>query len=245
MCLKGTIQSSPSTCSSASQGSTPDDSDSDLAFSVNRSSSASESSLGEFFKHGLCSICRTLEYWYCVCQKQLLKEQFTQKMISKLFFFYWNFPILHEYLPIQFQKLYNKSVNTFQLLCTKETFSHLSNLKSLLTYSIHFMIMYITHQTNRFLFYFCCVMLDMFLLRDVGYVSFQWRPPALLWVHQSHRPSPHQTHPWATRTMSVQCALIMRWIPSSTRVDTCVCVMTAGWGSRDRIMLAVPSVADP
>lgn len=43
--ILGTIQSSPSTCSSASQGSTPDDSDSDLAFSVNRSSSASESSL--------------------------------------------------------------------------------------------------------------------------------------------------------------------------------------------------------
>ncbi|XP_057205951.1 E3 ubiquitin-protein ligase NEURL1B isoform X1 [Triplophysa rosa] len=43
--ILGTIQSSPSSCSSASQGSTPDDSDSDLAFSVNRSSSASESSL--------------------------------------------------------------------------------------------------------------------------------------------------------------------------------------------------------
>ncbi|XP_067312888.1 E3 ubiquitin-protein ligase NEURL1B isoform X2 [Pseudorasbora parva] len=41
----GTVQASPPTSPSASQGSTPDDSDSDLAFSVNRSSSASESSL--------------------------------------------------------------------------------------------------------------------------------------------------------------------------------------------------------
>lgn len=43
----GTLQSSPpSTSPSTSQSSSPDDSDSDLAFSVNRSSSASESSLG-------------------------------------------------------------------------------------------------------------------------------------------------------------------------------------------------------
>lgn len=47
LCDPGTLQSSPpSTSSSTSQSSSPDDSDSDLAFSVNRSSSASESSLG-------------------------------------------------------------------------------------------------------------------------------------------------------------------------------------------------------
>ncbi|KAK9962887.1 hypothetical protein ABG768_006126 [Culter alburnus] len=43
--ILGTVQASPPTSPSVSQGSTPDDSDSDLAFSVNRSSSASESSL--------------------------------------------------------------------------------------------------------------------------------------------------------------------------------------------------------
>ncbi|XP_030622382.1 E3 ubiquitin-protein ligase NEURL1B [Chanos chanos] len=43
--ILGTLQTSPSTSPSISQGGTPDDSDSDLAFSVNRSSSASESSL--------------------------------------------------------------------------------------------------------------------------------------------------------------------------------------------------------
>ncbi|XP_061581028.1 E3 ubiquitin-protein ligase NEURL1B isoform X2 [Cololabis saira] len=44
--ILGTLQSSPSSTSpTASQNSSPDDSDSDLAFSVNRSSSASESSL--------------------------------------------------------------------------------------------------------------------------------------------------------------------------------------------------------
>ncbi|KAK1904657.1 E3 ubiquitin-protein ligase NEURL1B [Dissostichus eleginoides] len=44
--ILGTLQSSPpSTSTSSSQSSSPDDSDSDLAFSVNRSSSASESSL--------------------------------------------------------------------------------------------------------------------------------------------------------------------------------------------------------
>ncbi|XP_051945196.1 E3 ubiquitin-protein ligase NEURL1B-like isoform X1 [Xyrauchen texanus] len=43
--ILGTMQANPPTSSSVSQGSTPDDSDSDLAFSVNRSSSASESSL--------------------------------------------------------------------------------------------------------------------------------------------------------------------------------------------------------
>lgn len=47
LCDTGTLQSSPpSTSPSTSQSSSPDDSDSDLAFSVNRSSSASESSLG-------------------------------------------------------------------------------------------------------------------------------------------------------------------------------------------------------
>uniref|UniRef100_A0A8C1N5D3 Neuralized E3 ubiquitin protein ligase 1B n=1 Tax=Cyprinus carpio TaxID=7962 RepID=A0A8C1N5D3_CYPCA len=45
--LLGTVQASPPTSPSVSQVSTPDDSDSDLAFTVNRSSSASESSLGE------------------------------------------------------------------------------------------------------------------------------------------------------------------------------------------------------
>lgn len=46
-CDTGTLQSSPpSTSPSTSHSSSPDDSDSDLAFSVNRSSSASESSLG-------------------------------------------------------------------------------------------------------------------------------------------------------------------------------------------------------
>lgn len=48
-CDTGTLQSSPpSLSSSTSQSSSPEDSDSDLAFSVNRSSSASESSLGRF-----------------------------------------------------------------------------------------------------------------------------------------------------------------------------------------------------
>lgn len=47
LCDAGTLQSSPpSTSPNTSQSSSPDDSDSDLAFSVNRSSSASESSLG-------------------------------------------------------------------------------------------------------------------------------------------------------------------------------------------------------
>ncbi|MEQ2177131.1 hypothetical protein GOODEAATRI_000733, partial [Goodea atripinnis] len=45
--LGGTLQSSPPcTSPTTSQSSSPDDSDSDLAFSINRSSSASESSLG-------------------------------------------------------------------------------------------------------------------------------------------------------------------------------------------------------
>ncbi|KAF4105251.1 hypothetical protein G5714_014582 [Onychostoma macrolepis] len=43
--ILGTVQASPPTSPSVSQVSTPDDSDSDLAFTVNRSSSASESSL--------------------------------------------------------------------------------------------------------------------------------------------------------------------------------------------------------
>ncbi|XP_017568002.1 E3 ubiquitin-protein ligase NEURL1B isoform X2 [Pygocentrus nattereri] len=43
--ILGTLQASPSTSPSVSRGTTSDDSDSDLAFSVNRSSSASESSL--------------------------------------------------------------------------------------------------------------------------------------------------------------------------------------------------------
>ncbi|XP_051505477.1 E3 ubiquitin-protein ligase NEURL1B-like isoform X2 [Myxocyprinus asiaticus] len=43
--ILGTLQASPPTSPSVSQGSTPDDSDSDLVFSANRSSSASESSL--------------------------------------------------------------------------------------------------------------------------------------------------------------------------------------------------------
>lgn len=48
LCNTGTLQSSPpSTSPTTSQSSSPDDSDSDLAFSVNRSSSASESSLGK------------------------------------------------------------------------------------------------------------------------------------------------------------------------------------------------------
>lgn len=48
ICDTGTLQSSPpSTSPTTSQSSSPDDSDSDLAFSVNRSSSASESSLGK------------------------------------------------------------------------------------------------------------------------------------------------------------------------------------------------------
>lgn len=47
--IVGTLQTSPPSISpSNSQSSSPDDSDSDLAFSVNRSSSASESSLGRF-----------------------------------------------------------------------------------------------------------------------------------------------------------------------------------------------------
>lgn len=58
----GTLQSSPlSTSPSGSQSSVPEDSDSDLAFSVNRSSSASESSLGTlanppFFCATLCCV---------------------------------------------------------------------------------------------------------------------------------------------------------------------------------------------
>uniref|UniRef100_A0A8C2F2W7 E3 ubiquitin-protein ligase NEURL1B n=1 Tax=Cyprinus carpio TaxID=7962 RepID=A0A8C2F2W7_CYPCA len=43
--ILGTVQASPPTSPSVSQVSTPDDSDSDLAFTVNKSSSASESSL--------------------------------------------------------------------------------------------------------------------------------------------------------------------------------------------------------
>ncbi|KAL7863745.1 hypothetical protein SRHO_G00127290 [Serrasalmus rhombeus] len=43
--ILGTLQASPSTSPSVSRGTASDDSDSDLAFSVNRSSSASESSL--------------------------------------------------------------------------------------------------------------------------------------------------------------------------------------------------------
>lgn len=46
--LAGTVQSSPVTVSpSGSPGGSQYDSDSDMAFSVNRSSSASESSLGK------------------------------------------------------------------------------------------------------------------------------------------------------------------------------------------------------
>lgn len=54
--LAGTVQSSPVTVSpSGSPGGSQYDSDSDMAFSVNRSSSASESSLG---KEGLAQGCR-------------------------------------------------------------------------------------------------------------------------------------------------------------------------------------------
>lgn len=83
----GTLQASPSTSPSVSHGTVSDDSDSDLTFSVNRSSSASESSLGEWTYKALSADFRMI--WTAVYQAStwaLWNVLITWKSLFFLFF---------------------------------------------------------------------------------------------------------------------------------------------------------------